>query len=204
MDDLFARFEADSFGCLTRRCLRRILPLSSAGDSLKAYQQFFAAGCETLVVPGMIIAATGSVNIGWMLPAPFNVIAVLGGILLISLGLSWSSRPHACCHWSGVNAMFGVRPRARRAASVAMSNPMISGVPAFFWARLCYWARFRCWLVRRVRDRQRSTFHGSKNPEERRFGSMHALQTECAALIPPNAVYAFGVDASMTCHCNFP
>ncbi|MEK7787839.1 MAG: isoprenylcysteine carboxylmethyltransferase family protein [Chloroflexota bacterium] len=43
-------------------------------------------GMVTIVVPGIIIYRTGTVNLGWSLTLPFNIAPLALGVLLIGLG----------------------------------------------------------------------------------------------------------------------
>lgn len=85
----------------------------------------------TLVIPSVIIATTDSPHIGWMLPAPFNVLAALVGILLIGLGLVLVVATTRLFATIGRGTLAPWSPTQKlvvRGVYCHVRNPMISGV----------------------------------------------------------------------------
>ncbi len=87
----------------------------------------------TLVIPGVIIATTNSMHIGGMLPAPFNVVSALAGILFIGLGLVLVIATARLFATIGRGTLAPWTPPQKlvvRGVYRYVRNPMISGVLA--------------------------------------------------------------------------
>ena len=85
----------------------------------------------TLIIPSAIIATTDSLHVGWMWPAPFNVLAALAGILLIGLGLVLvvaTIRLFATIGRGTLAPWSPTRKLVVRGVYRHVRNPMISGV----------------------------------------------------------------------------
>ncbi|HLF27498.1 MAG TPA: isoprenylcysteine carboxylmethyltransferase family protein [Anaerolineae bacterium] len=87
----------------------------------------------TIVIPGVIILTTQSVNIGWSLPAPINGLPLLIGALLIGLGLLLIVKTVALFATVGQGTLApwsATRILVVQGVYRYVRNPMISGVGA--------------------------------------------------------------------------
>ena len=103
----------------------------------------------TLVIPGLIISATDSAHIGGMLPAPFDLLSALVGILLMSLGLVLVVATVRLFVTIGRGTLAPWAPTQKlvvRGVYQYVRNPMISGVFGIPWVRPCCWVPLRCWV----------------------------------------------------------
>ncbi len=85
----------------------------------------------TLIIPGVIIATTGAVHIGWLLPAPFDLIPSLVGVLFIGLGLVLVVATVRLFATIGRGTLAPWAPTQKlvvRGVYRYVRNPMISGV----------------------------------------------------------------------------
>jgi protein-S-isoprenylcysteine O-methyltransferase Ste14 len=85
----------------------------------------------TVVIPGIILSITGTVNIGWSLPHPLNLAPPLSGVVLIVLGLTLMAKTIALFATVGRGTLAPWAPPERlvvRGIYRHVRNPMISGV----------------------------------------------------------------------------
>ena len=85
----------------------------------------------TVVVPGIILYRTGTVNIGWSLTRPLNLAPSLSGFALIVLGLTLIARTIALFATVGRGTLAPWAPPERlvvRGIYRHVRNPMICGV----------------------------------------------------------------------------
>ena len=85
----------------------------------------------TVVIPGIILFRTGTVNIGWSLTPPLNLAPSLSGIALIVLGLTLMAKTIALFATVGHGTLAPWAPPERlvvRGIYRHVRNPMISGV----------------------------------------------------------------------------
>src|SRR2546423_9555544 len=85
----------------------------------------------TVVIPGIILYRTGTVNVGWSLAPPLNLAAPFVGVALIVLGLSLITRTIALVAMVGRGTLAPWAPPERLVVCGIyrhVRNPMISGV----------------------------------------------------------------------------
>lgn len=85
----------------------------------------------TIVIPGIILSITGTVNIGWSLTPPLNLAPSLSGVVLIVLGLTLMAKTIALFATVGRGTLAPWAPPERlvvRGIYRHVRNPMISGV----------------------------------------------------------------------------
>jgi len=85
----------------------------------------------TVVIPVIILYRTGTVNVGWSLTPPLNLVPTFGGVVLIVLGLSLITRTIALFATVGRGTLAPWAPPERlvvRGIYRHVRNPMISGV----------------------------------------------------------------------------
>jgi len=75
----------------------------------------------TIIIPGFIIARTGSVHRGWFLPIPFHLAPVVLGIVLFGCGLILMVPYHCLRRLDRVRLRHGTQPGSLSfAASIGM------------------------------------------------------------------------------------
>jgi protein-S-isoprenylcysteine O-methyltransferase Ste14 len=85
----------------------------------------------TVVIPGIILFTTGTVNIGWSLTPPLNLASSLSGMVLVVLGLTLMAKTIALFATVGRGTLAPWAPPERlvvRGIYRHVRNPMISGV----------------------------------------------------------------------------
>ncbi|MGH9929841.1 MAG: methyltransferase family protein [Pyrinomonadaceae bacterium] len=85
----------------------------------------------TVVIPGIIIYRTGTLNVGWSLPPPLSLAPSLGGIALLVLGLTLMAKTIALFANVGQGTLAPWAPPERlvvRGIYRHVRNPMLSGV----------------------------------------------------------------------------
>ena len=84
-----------------------------------------------VVIPGVILFRTGTLNIGWSLTPPFNLAPALGGIVFLVLGLTLIVKTIALFATVGQGTLAPWAPPERlvvRGIYRHVRNPMISGL----------------------------------------------------------------------------
>lgn len=103
-----------------------------------------------IIIPGIILYWSGSVNVGWSLPIPFNLLPVILGISLIVIGLTLMVKTIGLFARLGHGTLAPWDPPRRFVAQGVyrhVRNPMISGVGAILLgeamvigsSRLLFW-----------------------------------------------------------------
>ena len=87
----------------------------------------------TIIIPGIILSATRTINIGWSLASPWNVVPLMLGALLILGGLGLLIQTIALFVTVGKGTLAPWEPTQKLVARGVyryVRNPMISGVMA--------------------------------------------------------------------------
>jgi protein-S-isoprenylcysteine O-methyltransferase Ste14 len=85
----------------------------------------------TVVIPGGLILATGTINPGWSLPTPLNLLPLFGGVLGIGLGLTLVVKSVSLFATVGQGTLapwFATQKLVVQGIYRHVRNPMISGV----------------------------------------------------------------------------
>ena len=106
----------------------------------------------TIIIPGFIIARTGSVHRGWFLPIPFHLAPVVLGIVLIGCGLILIVKTVSLLATIGQGTLAPWDPTRKlvvRGIYRYVRNPMISGVFCILLGETIFVGSIplACWLI---------------------------------------------------------